>query len=163
MPRNANPTAKKLLPPSRAKRRRVVDGGAPARRSEGAGNPSYAGYEYQITATVWVALDLMLAKDVTDQLVVEPRSHEDIEAAVRDSTAALLGLEASLSGYDLVIQVKSRSTAPWSTTAVADVLLGKPTDGAVNSGPGPRTRPLEMLMASPSQRNRLSTGVIAFA
>ncbi|NJD34915.1 MAG: hypothetical protein FIA96_08800 [Betaproteobacteria bacterium] len=152
MPRNVNPTAKKVLPAPQAKRRRAVDGGAPARRSEGAENPSYAGYEYQITATVWVALDLMFAKDVTDQLVVEPRSHEDIEAAVRDSTAALLGLEASLGSFDLVVQVKSRSTAPWSTTAVADVLLGEPTDGAVSSGLSPRARPLAMLKASPSQR-----------
>ena len=50
--------------------------------SRPAGNPSYAGYEYQISVTVWAALDLMLAKGVTEALRVEPPSPEDIEAAL---------------------------------------------------------------------------------
>jgi hypothetical protein len=133
------------------KRRRPDGGGAPAARKRAPGNPSYGGYEYQIGVTVWAALDLMLAKQVTDALTVEPRSHEDIEAAIVDPDCALLEASGIDSAGELVIQAKTRSTDPWTTTALADVLLGK-ADADSTSASKARSRPLEMLTKEPKRR-----------
>ncbi len=111
------------------------------------GNPSYAGYEYQIGVTVWVALYLMLAKEAAEWVVIEPRSHEDIEASVREPENASLRVTAEGGRFELVVQAKSRSTDPWSTTAFADVLNGKhDKDGA--AGAKARARPLAVLAAN---------------
>jgi len=37
-----------------------------------AGIPSFIGYEYQILATVWVGLDLVVRRSACDHIVVEP-------------------------------------------------------------------------------------------
>lgn len=87
-----------------------------------AGNPSYAGYEYQINVTIWVSLDLMLAKAETKQLTIEPRSQEDIETSIQDPDKALLGLDAQTSQIELIFQVKTRSVAPWSSRDMAKIL-----------------------------------------
>jgi hypothetical protein len=58
----------------RRKRRTATGGGVPARSRVSSGNSGYAGYEYQIEVTVWAALDLLLAKGATDEVVIEPRS-----------------------------------------------------------------------------------------
>jgi hypothetical protein len=122
---------------------------APAKRA--AGNPSYAGYEYQIGVTVWAGLDLMLAKEATETLIIEPRSHEDIEAAVVQPETALLNLSAGNGGFKLVIQVKSKSTEPWTAAEFADVLVGK-QDESLTRSTGARQRPLAMLAADPGVR-----------
>ena len=138
------------------KRRTVTNGGIPAtRRNTKPGNPGYAGYEYQITVTVWVALDLMLVKMATTQIQVEPRSDEDIEAAVKDPATGLSEASAKADAIELVIQAKTRSGAPWTASAIADVLLGKARSGK-DSG-GKRSRPLEMLEADPARRYVFAT------
>ncbi|WP_180900508.1 hypothetical protein [Martelella soudanensis] len=96
------------------KRRTAASGGPPARSRVSSGNPGYAGYEYQIEVTVWVALDLLLAKGATGEVVIEPRSDEDLEAAVIDPSTASLGLTAEGERLDLILQAKSRSGSPWS-------------------------------------------------
>lgn len=121
-------------------------------RAVGGGNRSYAGYEYQIDVTVWVALDLMLAKGVTDALVIEPRSREDIEATLHNPDEALLGITGTGTHYDLVLQAKSRATDPWSARAISNVLLGRPGKRHGKAGPAPRQRPLAMLEADPRKR-----------
>lgn len=118
---------------------------AAANKRRSGGNPSYAGYEYQIDVTVWVGLDLMLAKELTEALIVEPKSHEDIEAAVRDPDDASLGVATgSGGGFNLSIQAKSRSTDPWTAKAFAEVLTGKSPD-KVDPRTERRQRPLAML------------------
>jgi hypothetical protein len=131
-------------------RRTATSGGAPARSRRKPGNPGFSGYEYQIEVTVWVALDLMLAKAVTDEVVIEPPSEEDLEAAVLDPAAASLGLTALGARLDLILQAKTRSGSPWTTTAIADVLLGKDVN-AVDKG-GRRGRPLAMLQEDLQRR-----------
>lgn len=134
-----------------AKRRTAKNGGDPAAlRSTKQGNPGYAGYEYQITVTVWVALHLMLVKMATTEIQVEPRTDEDIEAAVKDAATGLTEALANTDGIELVIQAKTRSGSPWTAPAITDVLLGKAPSGE-RSG-GKRSRPLEMLEASPARR-----------
>lgn len=131
-----------------AKRRSAKNGGKPAtRRKAKPGNAGYLGYEYQITVTVWVALDLMLVKGSTTEIAVEPPSDEDIEAAVNKPDVSLLEASASADGIDLIIQAKTRSGSPWSATAFADVLLGKKP--VVDGSGRKRSRPLEMLEAEP--------------
>ena len=76
------------------------------------GNTGFAGYEYQIEATVWLALELMLARSVTEKIVIEPPSQEDVEATVQDPADAALGLALEDSTSRLAFQIKSRSSAP---------------------------------------------------
>tara|TARA_R110002012_G_scaffold256712_1_gene436905 strand:+ start:1813 stop:6096 length:4284 start_codon:yes stop_codon:yes gene_type:complete len=133
------------------KRRTAASGGTTAKllRTK-PGNPGYAGYEYQILVTVWVALDLMLAKQATGVINIEPPSDEDIEASVLNPEAVSLNAEAKCDNIDLVIQVKTRSGSPWPATAIADILCGeqKTKKGSAKT----RARPLAMLDASPKRR-----------
>jgi len=115
-------------------------------RTQSGGSGGYAGYEYQNAVTVWISLELMIAKSLTETITVEPRSQEDIEAAVRAPDVA--SLEVSAAPYKLTVQVKSRSTAPWTASAFAKVLKGDRKNG-VASG---RARPLEMLRSHPQER-----------
>ncbi|MBC3940635.1 HEAT repeat domain-containing protein [Sphingomonas albertensis] len=133
------------------KRRTTASGGEPAERvHQRAGNAGYAGYEYQITVSVWVGLDLMLVKGLANQITIEPRSDEDLEAAVANPETGLLETAAAGDGFDLVLQAKTRSGAPWTAPAIADVLLGKGNDAAGKDGK--RSRPLEMLEADERRR-----------
>ena len=123
---------------------------APAHAKRGGGNTGYAGYEYQIEVTIWIALDLILAKAVTNELTIEPPSQEDLEATVHDPNKASLGLFAESDRIDLIFQAKTRSGAPWSSADFARVLAGKQGEkGAEGSG---RTNPLEMLRADERRR-----------
>jgi hypothetical protein len=132
------------------KRRTAGSGGAPARSRRNSGNPGYAGYEHQIEATIWVALDLMLAKNATAEVEIEPKSDEDLEAAVRDPASASLGVSAAGERLDLIIQIKTRSGSPWTAAAIADVLLGK--DAGDEDAGKRRSRPLAMLREAPERR-----------
>lgn len=129
------------------RRRTAANGGPPARTRRKPGNRGFSGYEYQIGVSVWVALDLILAKGGTDEIEIEPRSEEDLQAAVKDPEVASLGLVAQGAQVHLNLQAKTRSGSPWSTTAIADVLLGKHSEVS-DQGKG-RIRPLPMLEADP--------------
>ena len=90
-------------------------------KAVGGGNPSYSGYEYQIEVTIWVGLDLMIANGVPDVLVIEPRSHEDIDAVIRNHNEAVVETTGAGTHYDLVLQAKSQSTNTWSAKAISNV------------------------------------------
>ena len=122
----------------------------PAHTRKQAGNAGYAGYEYQIEVTVWVAFDLIFAKTVTNEVTIEPPSHEDLEAAVRDSAKSVLNLTAENDRIDLMFQVKTRSGAPWRPADVARVLAGTTRESTAN--PRARTRPLDSLRADQRRR-----------
>lgn len=51
----------------------------------GSGGYSIAGYEYQIDVSIWLALDLVLANRLAQELVLEPASEEDIEANLTEA------------------------------------------------------------------------------
>jgi Novel STAND NTPase 3 len=131
-------------------RRTAASDGRPARSRRNPGNPGFSGYEYQIEVTVWAALDLMLAKGAANEIEIEPRSEEDLQAAVTDPAAASLGLVAHSAQLQLILQAKTRSGSPWPATAIADVLLG--TDADVTDQGAKRRRPLAMLQADPQSR-----------
>jgi HEAT repeat protein len=117
----------------------------------GTGNPGYAGYEYQIEVTIWIALDLLLAKAGTDALNIEPPSHEDIEASIQDPDNALLDLTVQAADrINLTFQIKTRSSSPWSSSDFAKILTGKANK---KDGEGRRrSRPLDMLTADSQRR-----------
>lgn len=131
-------------------RRTPAGGGVPTRTRGKPGNLGFAGYQYQIEVTIWVALDLMLAKRAAAEVVVEPRSDEDLEAAVQDPAVASLGLMAQGLRFDLVLQAKTRSGSPWSSSAIADVLLGQDGDGTDKGNT--RSRPLALLQGDSKRR-----------
>ncbi|RMN31191.1 hypothetical protein ALQ61_04291 [Pseudomonas coronafaciens pv. zizaniae] len=110
------------------------------------GLPGYRGFEYQIEATVWVALHLMLREKRCDIIVVEPQSAEDLELAVNaDQSSSSVEFTVS-PARRLVLQFKTRSTGPWTKSALSGVVgNGLPSERKV-SGPPPRERALEMLI-----------------
>lgn len=124
---------------------------SPLQPSKSGGNQGYAGYEYQKVATVWLSLELIFAKGLTDTITVEPRSQEDIEAALRLPEEA--SLNVSIAPCKLIIQIKSRSTAPWTSSAFAKVLKG---DAKNNKAPG-RIWPFDMLLSNAQERYVLVT------
>lgn len=83
------------------------DGASPS-----SGGRSLEGYFYQLDVSILTALDLVLAKRVAQQIVLEPASDEDLEADIADAPGALLETIA-IDNYRLVLQCKLRSTGPW--------------------------------------------------
>lgn len=110
------------------------------------GLSGYRGFEYQIEATVWVALHLMFREKRCDMIVVEPQSAEDLELAVNAEQSSS-SVEFTVSpARRLVLQFKTRSTQPWTKSALRGVVgNGLPSERKVN-GPPPRERALEMLI-----------------
>jgi hypothetical protein len=123
----------------------------PQRRSSG-GNSGYAGYEYQVQATVWIALVLLVAKSASDNISIETKTDEDIEAAIDEPDGASLGISAAT--LNLIFQIKSRSTAPWGASGFAAVLTG---DLSLQEGSQRRKRPLDLLLTQPRSRYLLIT------
>ncbi|MUO31005.1 hypothetical protein [Agrobacterium vitis] len=112
---------------------------------DGGGNPSYAAYEYQIEASAWIAVDLLLARRLCNSITIEAKTKEDLEADVEQKFPTT-GLS---SDTRLTIQIKTKSTGAWTSNAFAKVLRGDfirgDDGGAPPKGPAPRVRPLEML------------------
>lgn len=88
----------------------------------GSGGHSIAGYEYQIDVSIWLALDLVLANRLTQELVLEPASEEDIEADLADAEPGRLTNRAVLNGYRLVVQAKLRGGDAWTVAGVKALL-----------------------------------------
>lgn len=134
------------------------------RKVETGGQAGYVGYEYQILVSVWVALELMLAKKMSSEVEIEPATDEDIAANLKgvdpDTT-----VKVPLGGTNLQVQVKHRSSH-WTQTAFKDVLNGKPpaqpkakTDAAdkttgkkCKKKGTPRQRALAILAVNPSAK-----------
>ena len=116
------------------------------------GNKGYAGYEYQVQVSVWVALVLLVAKSASESISIETKSDEDIEAAINNPDRASLSVSDAELG--LYIQVKSRSSAPWTAAGFAAVLTG---EASSNDDPRSRKRPLELLKARADSRYLLIT------
>ncbi|MCW1924039.1 ATP-binding protein [Luteolibacter arcticus] len=70
------------------------------------------GYFYQLKVSVLFALDLLANKQLTNQIILEPVSEEDLEAEFENEPSALTqGM--TVSTKRLVVQCKLRSTGPW--------------------------------------------------
>lgn len=73
------------------------------------------GYSYQLKVSVLFALDLLANKQLTDQIILEPASEEDIEAKLpeSDDEPSILTQGISINTKQLVVQCKLRGTGPW--------------------------------------------------
>ncbi|WP_342251645.1 nSTAND3 domain-containing NTPase [Sphingomonas sp. OTU376] len=85
--------------------------------------------------SVWLALDLVLARRLTDRLELEPATEEDLEADLApDEPGAVVGgadLSAANKPYRLVVQAKLRTTDPWRVSDVDRLLQhGEKRDSA---------------------------------
>jgi hypothetical protein len=118
---------------------------------DGGANPSYQGYDYQKLITVWVALELMFgAGAASDQVIVEPASHDDIKAHLNVSAdAAEARLRIAAAG-ELHVQIKFKGAGAWSPADFASVVNDKAANGA--RGPKPRPRAKALLVANPGRR-----------
>jgi hypothetical protein len=88
----------------------------------GAGAASLAGYEYQIDVSVWLALDLILVSQLTDSLVLEPASQEDLEATLTEFEPSRSVCRIPIAGYSLLVQVKRRGGDAWTPTTFGTLL-----------------------------------------
>lgn len=88
----------------------------------GSGGHSIAGYEYQIDVSVWLALDLVLASRLAQELILEPATEEDIEADITEYEPGRLTSTAALDGYRLIVQAKLRSGDAWTVAGVKALL-----------------------------------------
>ena len=88
----------------------------------GSGGYAVAGYEYQIDVSVWLALDLVLANRLAQELVLEPASEEDIEADLDPGEPGRLTSTAALDGYRLIVQAKRRGGDAWTVAGIMALL-----------------------------------------
>jgi len=104
------------MPSKGAKHRRKVAA------SRGAGAASLDGYEYQIDVSVWLALDLVLASKLAQEVILEPCSQEDLEAELSDLEPAKSTSVVPMDGYRLVVQVKLRTGDAWTVSSIKSLL-----------------------------------------
>jgi hypothetical protein len=88
----------------------------------GAGGDAVAGYEYQIDVSIWLALDLILASKLTQELVLEPASQEDLEAELKDNEPGRVTSTVPMDGYTLVVQAKLRGGNAWTVKDIIRLL-----------------------------------------
>jgi len=80
--------------------------------SPSSGGRSLEGYVYQLDVSILTAVDLVLARKVAHEIVLEPATEEDLEADIEHEPGALSETVA-LDSYRLVLQCKLRNTGPW--------------------------------------------------
>jgi hypothetical protein len=136
------------------------------------------GYDYQVDVSVWLLLDLVLARRVADEVLVEPEhSLEDLQVAVDpDQAEGRAGLRLGPCIWQ--IQVKHRGSH-WSPAPFADLLFGdvqgpaarkrkfqrennKPVSDRPKLDPQRRPPPIELLL-DPDHRYLLVTSAQASA
>ena len=93
----------------------VIDGSS-------SGAASLDGYLYQLDVSVWTALDLVLAKKLANEIVLEPIGEEDLEADVSDDAPGAVTADVDLNTHRLVIQAKLRNTGPWKAPEIIRLL-----------------------------------------
>lgn len=111
------------------------------------GADALAGYDYQTDVSIWLALDLMLASKLTDQIELEPATQEDLEARLDEHDAGRPATRIGMKGYTLVVQAKRRSGDAWTVGGLTTLL----THG------GPNRRSAAERLKSPDVRYLLVT------
>lgn len=118
------------------------------------------GYDYQVDVSVWLVLDLLLARKAANRVEIEPEATlEDLAVEVKESRA---GVQIESRGWQ--VQVKSRGKH-WTVEPFAQLLLGedeyaasskrrkqrkdgKPVDPLPAPKPRRRAPPVERLASS---------------
>jgi len=100
----------------------MKDAAASPRDVPSGGASSLEGYLYQLDVSVWAALDIVIAKKLARQIILEPVGDEDLEADLMDEDVGAIASDADLPTYRLVIQAKLRNTGPWKATELVTLL-----------------------------------------
>lgn len=114
------------------------------------------GYEYQIEASVWLALVLLLETGRTGRVDIEPASgDEDMEAYISLATAPADCVQSTLTiegtdKYRALFQMKTRSVGPWGAYDFAGVIGDGRTRVRAPRGPAPRKLAAEVLLTDPT-------------
>jgi hypothetical protein len=73
------------------------------------GGTSLKGYLYQLDISIWAALDLLLAKKLAQQLVLEPASKEDLGPRERARLTAVAGTYVTIA---MILAMSEESVPP---------------------------------------------------
>lgn len=108
------------------------------------GTSAARGFEYQIEASIWIALELMLKSGRAQSVEIEPLNAEDLEAVLQPdevmSTLSVGGGERRV-----LYQMKTRGNGPWSESLLGDIVGNGVPRPAQRSGQPPRALALELL------------------
>ncbi|HNO79721.1 MAG TPA: hypothetical protein PKN33_16870 [Phycisphaerae bacterium] len=122
---------------------------------ESDGVSSYQGYEYQILATVWIGLELMIDRNDCQAILVEPASGEDVAAELQvRSEDAVSNVKLEIDHHTIEVQIKLRQTDQWTLARFRDVVRGNQT---ITGDKGSRIWPIDQLLANPQGRFALLT------
>lgn len=121
-------------------------------RANSAGASALAGFEYQISASIWLALDLIVASKLASECVLEPISQEDLEAelqgTVEEDEPGSVITTSQIGGYRLIVQAKLRTGDAWTASGLR---------GLLTHGGKVRKSAAELLQQDPSARYLLVT------
>ncbi|MFB9128027.1 hypothetical protein E2553_24970 [Paraburkholderia dipogonis] len=126
------------------------------------GLSGYRGYEYQIEASIWIALSLMLEARRVTEVVVEPQNQEDLEAEIVGAVLSPDQESSTLVASDgkstrVIYQMKTLSNQLWSVKALRDVIGEGTSAREADSVSRRRPRALEMLLNDASLSYTLVT------
>ena len=91
-------------------------------RAPGPGSDALAGLDYQKDVSVWLALDLMLSSKLTQEIVLEPNSQEDLEAELKENEPGRGVSILELDSYTMVVQSKLRTGNHWTVSGIKRLL-----------------------------------------
>ena len=123
---------------------------------------AYNGYEYQIVASIWVALTLMIKEQVATAVVVEPDSLEDLEALVSgqkiepDKISATVTVPLDGDAH-ILYQMKTCSFKAWTAGALRDVIGNGEPAPKLGPGPSQRAKALQLLLEDEAKLYTLIT------
>ena len=121
------------------------------------GVASYQGYEYQILATVWLALELLFGREGCEAVLVEPATGEDVAANLRVPPERAVSFVSFVAGQcNLQVQIKLRRTDQWTEARFAEVVRGPNRADGMTERRG-RKRPITLLLESETARFVLLT------
>ena len=86
------------------------------------GSNALAGYEYQMDVSAWLALDLMLGSKLTQEILLEPSSQEDLEADLEENEPGRITNMVGWGNYTLIVQSKLRRGKAWTVSDVRSLL-----------------------------------------
>lgn len=103
------------------------------------------GLEYQIEASVWIALELLLKAGQASAVEIEPVNSEDLQAELDGDMVEASVCVTRPGNYRAVYQMKTRGTGPWSKSSLKGVVGNGLARAAGKRGGQPRQLALEVL------------------
>lgn len=103
------------------------------------------GLEYQIEASVWIALELLLKAGQANAVEIEPVNSEDLQAELDGDMVEASVCVTRPGNFRAVYQMKTRGTGPWSKSTLKGIVGNGLARAAGKRGGQPRQLALEVL------------------